>query len=87
MEGETNEKALLYPKKSIFSKKFKVTGCSKDGCVRQKLSREQKTKLDNCNYEGRVVSDPDSKVSLIQCNENGVKDVSIVSEKVGGNIG
>ena len=83
MEGETNEKALLYPKKSLFSKKFKVMECTKDGCVRQKLSQEQKTKFAKCNYEGHVLSDPDSKVSFIQCNENGVKDVSIVSEKVG----
>ena len=29
-----------------------------------------------------MVSDPESKVSVVGCMENGAKDISIVSEKV-----
>ena len=56
--------------------------CTKEGCQKQPLSKEEKAKYDNCNYKGHVISDPDSKVSFIQCDENGVKDISIVSDKV-----
>ena len=49
---------------------------------KQILSEEEKTKFDKCSYEGQMVSDPDSRVSFNQCNENDVKDVTVVSEKV-----
>jgi len=81
LDGKNKEKALIYPKKNLFSKNFKMMDCSSKGCEKETLSEEEKIKFDNCNYEGYVVSDPDSKVSLSQCDRNN-KDVSIVSDKV-----
>ena len=47
--------------------------------VPKKLMR----KLDRCNYEGSLKSDPKSVVSLVGClNENGAADISVVSQKV-----
>ena len=56
--------------------------CSENGCENQPLSKEEFRKWDNCIYKGYLLSDPDSKVILDQCHENGVVDISIVSEKV-----
>ena len=82
MDGKSNEKAVLFPKKNLFGSKFKIRECSNKGCKKESLSREEMEKLDKCVYQGHVVSDPDSKVSLNQCDEKGVKDISVVSEKV-----
>merc|ERR1712042_100479 len=81
LDGKSKEKALLYPKKNLFSKNVKLMDCSSEGCEKQILSEEEKRKFDKCNYEGYVESDPDSKVSFNQCNENEVKDITIISDK------
>merc|ERR1712142_1129144 len=81
LDGKSKEKALLYPKKNLFSKNVKLMDCSSEGCEKQILSEEEKRKFDKCNYEGHVESDPDSKVSFNQCNENEVKDITIISDK------
>ena len=82
LDGETHEKALLYPRDNLFSKNFQIEECSNKGCQKEPLSKEERNKLDQCSFGGHVLSDPDSKVSLNQCDDNGVKDISIVSEKV-----
>jgi len=82
LDGKTHEKALLYPRDNLFSKNFQIEECSSKGCKKEPLSKEERKKLDRCSFGGHVLSDPDSKVSLSQCDDNGVKDISIVSEKV-----
>jgi len=82
LDGKTHEKALLYPRDNLFSKNFQIEECSSEGCHKEPLSKEERKKLDRCSFGGHVLSDPDSKVSLSQCDDNGVKDISIVSEKV-----
>merc|ERR1712142_1040333 len=73
LDGKSKEKS--------FSKNVKLMDCSSEGCEKQILSEEEKRKFDKCNYEGYVESDPDSKVSFNQCNENEVKDITIISDK------
>lgn len=68
--------------KNLFSKNVKLVECSKKGCEKLDLSFEERTKFDKCNFKGSVISDPDSKVTLSQCDANGFTDISIVSEKV-----
>ena len=80
--GKKKEKAILHPKQNLFSEKFQLKECSRTGCEVQSLSDEKKRRLNKCNFEGHVLSDPDSKVSFSECDENGVKDVSIVSDQV-----
>ena len=82
LDGKTKARAMLYPKDNLFSKNFQIEECSSKGCKKEPLSRKERKKLDKCSFEGHVVGDPDSKVSLNQCDDNGVKDISIVSEKV-----
>ena len=86
MEGKFQEKALLYLRKNLFSKHFQVKECSGYGCENRSLSKKELEKWDNCIYEGHLRSDPDSKVILDQCDENGAKDISIISEKVYMNL-
>jgi len=82
LNGENQEKAVLFQKTNLFSKQINIETCSKeDGCKKQYLPSEEKNKFDKCTFEGHLVSDPDSKVSLSQCDENGFQDISIVSEK------
>jgi len=81
LDGKIKEKAVLYPKKNLFSKSFKIEECSTDGCKKDTVSNDEKADFDDCIYQGRLLSDQDSKVSLSQCNEDGVKDISIVSDK------
>eukprot|EP00091_Calanus_sinicus_P014601 TRINITY_DN3220_c0_g1_i2.p1 TRINITY_DN3220_c0_g1~~TRINITY_DN3220_c0_g1_i2.p1 ORF type:complete len:284 (-),score=32.92 TRINITY_DN3220_c0_g1_i2:326-1177(-) len=81
LDGKTNERAIVFPKKSIFGKNFKIRECSSSGCKKETLSKEKRRRYDKCNYEGHIVSDPNSKVSFIKCDENGVKDIVIVAEK------
>jgi len=81
LDGKNNEKAVLHPRKSLFSKNFKIKECSKKGCKKKTLSKDEKAKFDKCNYKGYVISDPDSKVSLTTCNDHGINDIVVVSEK------
>ena len=66
----------------MFAKDFKLTKCGKSGCHSKKLTEEEQYKLSKCNYEGSLDSDQESKVNVAACNENGVKDIAIVSNKV-----
>ena len=52
-------------------------------CKVSDVSKKLMRKLDRCNYEGSLKSDPKSVVSLVGClNENGAADISVVSQKV-----
>ena len=72
----------MHPRKSLFSRNLKINECSKKGCKKKTLSKDEKAKFDKCNYKGYVVSDPDSKVSLTTCNDHGINDIVVVSQKV-----
>ena len=72
--------------KNLFCKNVKLVECSKKGCEKLDISMEERTKFDKCNFKGSVISDPDSKVTLSQCDAHGFTDISIVSEKVQQNL-
>ena len=47
------------------------------------MPRGLRQKLRKCNYEGTVLGDPSSKISISGCIGNmGTKDISILSKKV-----
>ena len=54
------------------------TGIKK--CAKHRIDKKLKNHLKRCNFEGTIKGDPDSKVSLVNC-EKGASDISIVSEK------
>ena len=66
----------------MLSRDFKISKCSKHGCQERRLSREQRIKLEQCNYEGSLLSDPDSKVSLVACRGDDVNDIQLISDHV-----
>ena len=46
------------------------------------MSKKLKEKFDRCNFEGSLTSDPQSKVKLVGCLDDGTEDISIMSSKV-----
>ena len=82
MAGKNNEIAEVHPRPILFSKKTRITECSKKGCNAKKISKQQIAKLEHCNFEGYLLSDPDAKVSLVKCSQNGANSVQVISEKV-----
>lgn len=80
LDGKRNEVAEVRPRPSVLSRDFKISKCSKHGCKERRLSREQRIKLEQCNYEGSLLSDPDSKVSLVACRGDDVNDIQVISD-------
>jgi len=80
LDGKRNEIAEVKPRPSVLSKDFKISKCSKHGCEEKRLSREQRIRLEKCNYEGSLLSDPDSKVSLVACRGDDVNDIQVISD-------
>ena len=61
---------------------MKVESCTEiKKCVKHRIGKNLKNHLRRCNFEGKIRGDPDSKVSLVNC-EKGASDISIVSDKV-----
>ena len=83
---DNGEVINVKPKKTLLAKNFKLTKCGKSGCHSKKLTEDEKHEFSKCNYEGSLKSDKGSKVTLTACNENGVKDIAIVSDKVSQSI-
>merc|ERR1719369_1702466 len=77
-----NVPITVQPKKTLLAKNFKLTKCGRSGCHSEKLTEREKRKFSKCNYEGSIDSDQGSKVNVAACNENGVYDIAIVSNKV-----
>jgi len=80
LDGKRNEIAEVKPRPSVLSRDLKISKCSKHGCEERRLSREQRIKLERCNYEGSLLSDPDSKVSLVACRGDDVNDIQVISD-------
>ena len=49
-------------------------------CAKHRVDKKLRRHLRNCNFEGQIQGDPDSKVSLVNC-EKGTSDISVVSDK------
>ena len=61
---------------------MKVESCTEiKKCVKHRIGKNLKNHLRRCNFEGKIREDPNSKVSLVDC-EKGASDISIVSDKV-----
>ena len=82
LDGKRVEIAEVRPRPSVLSKNMKISRCSRNGCEERRLSREQRIKLERCNYEGSLLSDPDSKVSLVACRGDDVNDIQVISDHV-----
>ena len=97
---EKMTEALVYPKKSLFSKvhillkmmkllnvilqNLQVKTCSNKelgGCIASQVPNSLKSKLDNCNFEGRLKEDYSSKFHFMNC-DNEMQDISVISSKV-----
>ena len=60
---------------------MKVESCTGiKRCAKHRIDKKLKNHLKRCNFEGKIKGDPDSKVSLVNC-EKGASDISIVSDK------
>ena len=81
LEGNNTTEDIKLHKKDNFlmSRLAKVNLCGSKGCSSQNLSNEQKHMLKRCSYEGKLNSDPDSKVN-VACDEDGKIDITIVSD-------
>ena len=65
----------------IFPKGMKVESCTGiKKCAKHRIDKKLTNQLKRCNFEGRIQGDPDSKVTLVNC-EKGASDLSIVSDK------
>jgi len=80
LDGKRKEVAEVRPRPSVLSRDLKISKCSKHGCEERRLSREQRIKLERCNFEGSLLSDPDSKVSLVACRGDDVNDIQVISD-------
>ena len=89
------EKAILHSKKSIFSDTFKVrfspcslhiyqiSDCLSSPCKEESLSPEDMSLINSCNFEGKLTSDPESRVHVTGCfGEDSEVDLSIITNKV-----
>ena len=49
-------------------------------CAAQRVEKNLQRLLGKCNYQGLLQGDPDSRLSLVNC-QTGTTDISIVSDK------
>jgi len=79
LDGKNSEIAEVRPRPSVFAEDMDISECSQFGCEERRISRRERKKLEQCTFEGNLLSDPDSKVSLVACGSDGVKDIQVVS--------
>lgn len=73
--------AVLYQRAPLFSRGMKVESCTGiKKCAKHRIDKKLTNQLKRCNFEGRIQGDPDSKVTLVNC-EKGASDISIVSDR------
>ena len=51
-------------------------------CSKQPVDQALKNLLKGCNFEGEIEGDPQSVVSMVQCDED-VADITVMSDKAG----
>jgi len=72
-------RALMSRKPVLFNKDLKIEECEKGKCQKEKVNQTVMDHLSSCTYEGKLVDDPESTVSISNCG--GAMKLALLSAK------